>query len=67
MSTLVTQQIKEIVVPIITKKMKSLDEQVNDLMPKIEDQIGKLFIDLIEKGESKADAAVTPHAVAGII
>lgn len=42
--------------PIITKKMKSLDEQVNDLMPKIEDQIGKLFIDLIEKGESKADA-----------
>jgi hypothetical protein len=47
--------------------MKTLDEQVNDLMPKIEDQIGKLFIDLIEKGESKADASVTPHAIAGII
>ena len=46
--------------------MKTLDEQVNDLLPKIEDQITKLFQEVIEKGETKADS-VTPHAVQGII
>jgi hypothetical protein len=38
------QQMKEIVVPLITKKMRSLDDQVNEvIMPKVEEQMGKLF------------------------
>ena len=62
------QQMKEIIVPLMTKKMRTLDDQVNEvILPRVEEQIGKLFQDVIEKGEianaagkGNSDGQVTP-------
>lgn len=68
-NALMVSQIKEVVVPLITKKMKSLDDQVNEvILPKVEEQISKIFLEIIEKGElgvgrSGAEGQITPQAV----
>ena len=65
---MIMQQMKEIIVPLMTKKMRTLDDQVNEvILPRVEEQIGKLFQDVIEKGEianaagkGNSDGQVTP-------
>lgn len=49
---LLTQAIKEIVVPILTQKMRSLDAQVKEqIVPQLETMIGNLFQTLIQHNE----------------
>ena len=59
----------------MTKKMRTLDDQVNEvILPRVEEQIGKLFQDVIEKGEianaagkGNSDGQVTPQAIQQLI
>jgi len=45
-------------VPLMTKKMRSLDDQVNEvILPKVEEQIAQLFQDVIERGELASSGA----------
>ena len=55
---LLAQQIREICVPILTQKMRSLDSTINQsVLPRVEAQITNLFEALIANGEiqNKAD------------
>lgn len=49
---LLAQQIREICVPILTQKMRSLDSTINQsVLPRVEAQIANLFQALIANGE----------------
>lgn len=49
---LLAQQIREICVPILTQKMRSLDSTINQsVLPRVEAQIANLFQTLIANGE----------------
>ena len=55
---LLAQQIREICVPILTQKMRSLDSTINQsVLPRVEAQITNLFEALLANGEiqNKAD------------
>jgi len=49
--TLVKDELKQLVVPLLTKKLKTVDDQVNThVMPKIEEHLQKLLKDLVQNG-----------------
>lgn len=51
---LLAQQIREICVPILTQKMRSLDSTINQsVLPRVEAQIASLFQALIANGEAQ--------------
>jgi len=49
-SSQVTQQVRETVIPLITRKLRGIDDQLNDhVMPKVEEGIEKVMKGVIER------------------
>ena len=47
---IVGQHVRDVVVPLLTKKIKSMDDQVAEvIMPRVETQIEALFKRIVEK------------------